>query len=129
VGKPFAIAVALILLLTAGAMLLINRVTAPTGPSPARAVPRVEAPVEAAVPLPSVPDAPALPVTQAPATQEPAPAQGPVPVAQPEQPEEYEGRQKRPPGNRPGFPGQAEQRVRRLQEQSGTVPSRVDEEQ
>lgn len=129
--RPFAIAVAAILLLTVGAILIVRRVTEPAPPGPAAAgsaAAGAEAPPQVLVP-PSQADLPAsgpaagtTPSGTNPygATLNQPQAPAPVPAAQPAQPvDSEEGDQRRRPpgrvlnrgsrGDRPQQPNQSDE--------------------
>ena len=101
-GKAFAVVVAVIVLLTAGAILIVHRVTEPLPPARATAASRAapaEAPPELTPPPPVQADRPAsapAPVTPVvvPGPSPALPDQPPAPVAEPAVPEETE---RRPP--------------------------------
>ncbi len=107
-GKPFAVAVALIVLLTAGAILIVRRVTEPPPPSPAAG--GAAASAEAPQPVLSPPSQADLPASGPAASSMPSGTdphgdtlnqpQAPAPAAQPAPPVDSEEsyQRHRPPG-------------------------------
>lgn len=128
-GKPFAVAVALIVLLTAGAILIVRRVTEPPPPGPAVAG-GAAAGAEAPQPVLSPPSQADLPASGPAASSMPSGTnphgdtlnqpQPPAPAAQPAPPVDSEEsyQRHRPPGrvlnrgsrsNRPQQPNQSDE--------------------